>query len=85
MEFVRCMSLDSTSKDTSRKRKAASNESMDSIDPARMASLVKTGEIADLKLPHLKEYLRYHNLSLKGRKAEIVERIVSHINGQSIK
>lgn len=83
MEFARCMSVSMSSHDSTRKRKAVANENPDTIEPQKVEALVKTGGIADLTVAQLKEYLKHKNLPLKGKKVDLVDRIVEHVKRES--
>lgn len=40
--------------------------------------MISSGKLSKLKVTELDKYLKYHGLSLIGRKAEIITRITSH-------
>ena len=43
--------------------------------------MAKAGTLSKLTLPPLKDFCKKNHLSTNGRKDEIIERIMDHING----
>ena len=47
------------------------------------AGLVETGEIAKQTVTMLKVYLRHHSQALAGKKGELVDRVIAHVEASS--
>ena len=68
---------------TSRAKSLASNpDASDSASGYNWVELVRSGEISRLNIPTLKLYLRAQDLSLSGRKADLVSRVEDDVRSR---